>query len=95
MHLNILIQSYRDDCYEAEKSFKVGDLVIATDEMDYRIKHGYKGMIIRKGDIGCEVVWFEPNTREWCPYMAIEHLDRGRPPELKAKHGYELERKQK
>ena len=93
MHLNILIQSYRDSCYKAEKSFKVGDLVVATDDMDIRVKEGYKGMIIRKGDIGCEIVWFEPNTTEWCPYMSIKHLYQGPSPFTKEKQGHELERK--
>jgi hypothetical protein len=94
MHLNILIQSYRNNCYQAEKSFNVGDLVVATDEMDTRVKLGYKGMITRKGDIGCEIIWFKPNTTEWCPYMAIEHMRR-QSPHSRAKHGYELERKEK
>ena len=62
MHLNILIQSYRNNCYQAEKSFSVGDLVVATDEMDTRVKLGYKGM--KAVGITSVQLWYETTTSE-------------------------------
>ena len=93
MHLNILIASYRNNCYQAEKSFDVGDLVVSTEKMGRRVIPGHIGMITRKGDIGCEIVWFEPNSREWSPYMAIKHVCKARSPFRKGNHGYELDKK--
>lgn len=93
MHLNILIASYRNACYKAAKSFKVGDLVASTEKMGKCVIPGYVGMITRMGDIGCEIIWYQPNYFYWSPYMAIKHLSVATSPFSKRKQRYELAKK--